>query len=302
MKKKHFIYSAIAGVLFSAILYTWTLPQSYYQEISIKFSASNSPLVEVEIEGSLYPIAIDLGSKFQLTLNQKAMPHIHQKKSQGTVTWKDFRGKSYEAPSFIIPKITIDTLVLTDVVAKEERKDFLSNVTLWENSQDSNTITNEKLGALGRPLLERFNLLLDFGNSRIIASNSLQKLKKAGFHLDKMVKMPLEEGRGIIISVNTDLGVKKFDIDTGATINYIRASLLKNMKCDSGQYGMDTFTTSKFVMNEKDFGAVTLNLLDITPELTEMDGCLGMSFLKNHIVYIDYQNKYLYIGENQFEE
>lgn len=275
--------------------------KSYYHIIPVKFSPSSAPLIEVEIEGQLYPIAIDLGSKFQFALNQNVLVNIN-KKSHGAARWKDAKGNSYESVSYVIPKIKIGDLVLTNLVTKENPKDFISNVTLWENTQSQTDVVYEKLGSLGRPLLEKFNLLLDFSNSRIIASNSLKKLKKAGVDVKKMVKVPLENGRGIIINVNTDLGIRKFDLDTGATLNFVRASLLQNKECKRGPYGMDVFTTSKFVINKKDFGKVTLHLLEITPELHEMDGCLGMSFLKNHTVYIDYQNKVVYIGERCFNK
>jgi hypothetical protein len=299
MRKKNLIYSVIGGVFLIVVIYSsfrGVLSKSYHQQIAVKFSPSNCPIIEVAIEGNLYPIVVDLGSKFQFTLNQDVLATIH-KQEMGTVQWKDIRGSSYEAPSHILPKINIGDLVLTNIVTREDPKDFISNVILWDDTPNRKEVLNKKVGTLGRPLLEKFNLLLDFQNSRIIVSNDLKKLGQAGFDIESMAKVPMENGRGIIFNVNTDLGIKKFDLDTGATINVVRASLLENKECKRGPHGLDTFTTSKFIVDKTDFGKVTLHLLDVTPELHELDGCIGMRFLKDHVVYIDYQHKILYIGK-----
>lgn len=50
--------------------------------------------------------------------------------------------------------------------------------------------------------------------------------------------------------------------------------------------GFQVFTTQKFFIGDKEFGAKDLFLYDIAPELKEIDGMLGMDFLEKHIVYI----------------
>jgi hypothetical protein len=287
------------GILVTSSILTFTCfytHKSYYQRIPVTFSTSNIPLIEAEIEGKRYRLALDLGSKFQLSLYRELLTEI-PKKNNGVSKWKDFRGNSYEGTSYFIPKIKIGNLTLSNIVANEESDDFIANVTIWNNTG----ITREKLksGDIGRPILEKFNLLLNFQDAEIIACNNPQKLKKLGFDLSEMEKMPLEEGRGLIIKVNTDLGMKNIDFDTGATKSVLRSSNVEGQEELEEQYGMKKFTTSKLVIGNKDFGETLFYLCEITPELHEIDGMLGMDFLKKHVVYFDYPNRVVYIGESK---
>jgi hypothetical protein len=250
------------------------------------------PLIKVEIDGDIYPIVIDLGSKFSLSLDKKTLTKLN-KKNHGVVEWRDLKGNYYHSNAYILPKIQVGDLAWNDVIANEELEDFLSNTTLWNTHE---TIPNDKVGYLGRPLLLRYKLLIDVANSLLVISNDQNKLSEMGYEIKKMIKVPLEEGAGIILKVETDIGIQKYGIDTGATINLARASLFSDK--EQGQdKGMRTYSSQRCVIGDHDFKKTMFYLIDITPELKDIDGCLGMDFLKNHVVYIDYPNRTAYIAD-----
>lgn len=263
--------------------------------MQVKFSISDDPMVDVEIDGNLYPIGISPGLKFPMNLDRKIITNIN-KKPYGKVQWKSITGVSFEASSYTIPKIKIGDLVWTDVITTEVSEESVGNVTLWKNLDTTKTY-NKYVGELGRPFFEKYNILFDFSHEKIIISNDYKKMKQEGYDLEKMVKIPLQDGRGIILSAATDLGIRNFDIDTGSTLNIIRTSLLQGKECKPELHGLDTFTTSKFIVSGNDFGQIMLYSYELPTELHEIEGTLGMSFLNDHIVYFDYKNRVVYIDK-----
>ncbi|MGE5195809.1 MAG: hypothetical protein ACM3JI_00585 [Anaerolineae bacterium] len=301
MRKKY--YFGIAGcsiiVAFFILWHGFTISPSFTQ-IPVTFTSFDTPLLASEIEETKYLLKFDLGSKFQLSLNKDILASITDKKPYCVAKWRDIKGNFYESPSYLVPKIRVGDLILTEVIVKQEDDIYVTHTTLWKDSKDERKFENKDAGTLGRPLLEKTNLLLDFSNSKIIACNTKQKLKEMGFLLDEMAQVPIEtDAKGIIVKVNTDAGTLKLVLDTGATITLIRSSLLQAQACKRDERGFLTFVTSRFVMGKKDFGRKNLFLYDITPELHEIDGILGMDFLKNHVIYIDYPNKVIYVGDRQ---
>jgi hypothetical protein len=74
---------------------------------------------------------------------------------------------------------------------------------------------------------------------------------------------------------------------------------LQDQECATDERGFSFFNTRKFSIGNNDFGSKNLFLYDIVPELQEIDGLLGMDFLKNHVVYIDYKSRTVYIQDNK---
>ena len=79
----------------------------------------------------------------------------------------------------------------------------------------------------------------------------------------------------------------------------MRSSIFQGIGIKNEKHGFPIYTTSMFEIGSKNFGSMNLYLFDITPELHEIDGVLGMDFVKNHVIYIDYKDKVLYIGNSK---
>jgi len=300
MKKKSIICIGVVLFLISAIGTGWDLlkKKTYYVPMPTKVSIANIPLIEVDIQNAKYLLKMDLGSKFQLTLSEHVLDQLN-KKNAGTLLGRDMYGNAYETPAYLIPLIKIGDFSWVDVMVNRESNDFTSKTTLWVDTNKSKDYFEDRMGTIGRGLLEKRNLLLDFHNSIIFISNDIKRLKKSGYFLEEFRKCSFEIGRtGLILIINTDVGKIRFSLDTGSTVSFIRSSFLPNDISKKKKHGLSFVITSKFEMAGKDFGNMHLYLQDITPELSEIDGILGMDFLKNHIVYIDYQDKVIYVGDS----
>lgn len=301
MKKIRVVYIGVLLFIITIMGLMWYSfrIKTYYVQIPTKLSIASVPLIEVDIQDEKHFLKIDLGSKFQLTLNKRIINQLN-KKNAGTLLSRDMHGNSYEAPAYLIPMIKIRDLSFKDVMVNEESDDFIVNTTFWTDPNRSKDSFENQIGAVGRGLLKNRHLLLDFYNSRIIISNDIKQLKRAGYHLKEFNKCLFEVGRtGAIVTVNTDIGKAKLSIDTGSTVSFIRTSFLSNDTSENKKYGLPIVTTSTFEIAGKDFGTMDLYLQNITPELSEIDGILGMDFLKTHVVYIDYQDKIVYVRDSR---
>ena len=90
--------------------------------------------------------------------------------------------------------------------------------------------------------------------------------------------------------VNNKQGVKKFLLDTGATLSVYRES--DSQSSDSIRFRMN--------IEGYDFGGWDFLPYPITSDLaSELDGVLGIDFFKTHVICFDFQEKYLYIHKTK---
>ncbi len=297
MRVKPFTYLLVAAFLiFSFVGWYYYNNKNYHTQLSIQYTPANIPITRIGIEDKTYFFEIDLGSKFPLTLRKSLLEEINYKKFHGTGNWKDAKGNAYEAPSYLVPKIKLGNQILNEVLIQQEDDDYLFNTTLWDEENKGKNIVHSQYGSIGWPLLTKNNLLIDLQNSTIILSNDTGKLKEAGYNLNELTAVPIElTSIGIILQAKTDLGTQRFLLDTGSTLNLIEAHLVENQKCTLEKHGLSLFTTSFFILNNQDFGRLDLHPYPITPTLG-INGILGIPFLKDHIVYLDFSSKVAYLG------
>lgn len=299
MRKNFFITAGI--LILTAPFLFWYLPffnQKYHFQIPTQFSAHGIPLIEIKIQGHEYPLEMDLGSKFQLALYKNILDLL-DKTPREPLVCRDIAGRSYETPAYALSSIEVAGMVMDNVVVKEESMDYVFNTIFSENSKKSIEEGLYTAGTLGSALFSDKNLLLDFNNSVFFISNDIQDLITHGYDLKKFVKVPyISSKHFIIVNVETELGMARLVLDTGSTVCFIRSSFASHLVPQGKRSGLPFITTSKFEMSGKDFGPMNLCLYDICSELSEMDGLLGMDFLKNHVIYIDREYKQLYIKKS----
>lgn len=283
-------------LLFSS-LYVFLHKKSYHIPIAIKYNFSNIPVIDITIENRSLPIAIDLGSHHSLALKEEYLKDIINKEKNTVIEWYNIRGKKNLSPSFLLFKIEIGNVTFQDVkvieISKEMAEDSIIGTIEMNKNEFKGNVKNA--GYIGRTLLQKFNFLMDFPNQKMILSNDLNKIKKEGFCLEKCEKVPFEITlAGITILVKTDIGMRRFLIDTGCT-----KSLIRN-KNQIDKVSLDNIlTTSKFLIEKTDFRDQDLLLFPLPDDLNEIDGIIGMDFLNKHMLYFDFPNKLIYIDKNQ---
>ena len=246
--------------------------KKYFERIPVTFNSHDNPIIDVSIQGNVYPLKLDLGSFIPFSLSEEILQNIHKTK-YGTSKWHDFRGKQYESPVYTIPEIKIGCLTFTRAFANRDSEDFHANATF-----DGPAL--QLPGVIGLPILGKYNLFLDFPHASIYASNDHLSFK-AGLLSEKLLAIPFTvHPDGIIFSVETDRGAYRLLLDTGATFTVIR--------------GPHSGFTEKFCIMGHDFGERSIKALDVNPQF-DFDGAIGMDFLYEYPIFIDYSNRIVFI-------
>jgi hypothetical protein len=151
-------------------------------------------------------------------------------------------------------------------------------------------------GRIGRDLFLGKNLFLDFKNYTMVACN---QLKDIPYKTLKLVALPFKNtSNGFVLTAETDMGQRAFMLDTGATVSVFKPEAVKEHLVKQ-QNGMQCIVTSKFIMNGVNLGPRNLYLLEMDEAFKEIDGILGMDFLKEYWVYLDFAKEMAYIGKNE---
>ncbi len=285
MKK---LISVITIIIFISAIYLIKIEsvESHNHIIPIEhINEYKIPCASIKIEDKSYLVEIDLGSKTALSLHENVLRKI-KKDPCGTSRRMDFLGNKYETPQYSIHNVRVGSYFLKKTLVKEESLEFsLKNSVIGEAG------VKESVGRIGREFFEDKNLFLDFRHRVFMISHKLKDISKNGYEYKNLTAVPFQNTKkGIIFEITIDAGVKKLAIDTGATITAIRNS-------GNEQKKLETFQTSQFVMNGVDFGPRKIYLLNITPLFEGIDGFLGMDFLNEHVVYLDFTKQVAYIGK-----
>jgi hypothetical protein len=121
--------------------------------------------------------------------------------------------------------------------------------------------------------------------------------------LQQLVKVPFHFDRGaMLVQAETDIGKLNLAFDTGASLTLVRSSFVKDLTSQKDFRGLFFCTISHFAIGGRNFGKLDLYPFDVVPQFQKMDGILGVDFLKNHVIYIDYKDKIIYIGDHKAPE
>lgn len=251
---------------------------------------SYKPLIKLGIQGKNYRIMLDTGSSHPLDLHTRALEKIQDKEFMQIVPYYDLHGTKYPVSQFRIPEITLDcNLRLNQITAYEENIDFLTKGTNAGRPRSFFGKMKNQLGLflidgrLGWPSFEEIVSLFDFPHNSLFLAKNIQALEKEKiFSPEDFIQIPLELSRcGPVLSLQTNLGIKKFLLDTGSSHSVYRESDLQ----------LGHKISFSMIIGDWDFWPYP-----ITSDLSEeIDGVLGIDFFKSHVICLDFQKKHIYI-------
>jgi hypothetical protein len=224
------------------------------------------------------------------------------------------RGRTYESDVYELPKIRIGELSIFPVPAAEESSEFLKDATLKQKEGER---SSDDSGKLGLYVFKSFNLLLDCAHFFLAACDSLDTLRKQGCSISTFVEAPLLLDRhSIDFEVMTQAGPLRCMLDTGCTGNMlnknVEASDQDHMLIDLAHlHGKppefnpenkdllvcnleDEWEADPFQINGTEFGPVSFVKMQSPLGL---DAVLGMEFIEDHLIFIDFSNKKIYFAK-----
>lgn len=259
------------------------------------FPFSSSPLTKITIEGKQYTLLIDTGSSHALDLHKRVLDEIQEKEFIQITRYFDLQGTPYPVSKFQVPEVTLDrNLRLNKLIVHEENIDFLTKGTNAGRTRSFWGKIREQLelffidGRIGWPSFEQTACFFDFQNASLFLAKNIEILREEGILvLENFIKVPLDFSKcGPVLSAQTEQGVKKFLLDTGAS-----QSVYKEPNLQSKEVTHLTLNIGGCELDCWDFWPYPM-----TSELIrELDGILGIDFFKSHRICFDSQGGYIYI-------
>ncbi|MBM3198400.1 MAG: hypothetical protein FJZ58_03995 [Chlamydiae bacterium] len=248
-------------------------PTEYFTRIPVTFNLAHFPVVDVQVEGAIYPMIVDLGGEW-VQLSQRVLRDL-RKTSVGVKTWEDYFGNPYVSPLYKISGMAIQDLFLIEVETTPLSEEFL-------DATSSSYFCHRPLGLIGCSLLERYNLLLDFPHQAIYACKEVSSLQQKGLLSSHLLVIPFDTyGTRILLSVEVDSKPVHLLLDTGFTNTTL----------------FDFFSSKarSFCIGGHDFGEQPIASAQTHSLTRREDGYLGMDFLCKYPLFIDYQKKQIVI-------
>jgi hypothetical protein len=260
----------------------------HYAKIPVYyFPFRDSPMLDVKIEWKTYHLFFDSGTNECIELRARVLNELNKKQRDGVAQFTTLRGGFYETAQFLIPTMKIINCKYFRVPVRQEN---LQHKLTGSRIGKLNVPSVQKElqyvdGKIGMGMLESMCLFLDLPNSFIyIAEDEAALYKEKSFSLKNFVKVPLLAGDRPILSFDTEKGTRRFLLDTGATHSILRDSEELYWKA------IEHLSINGIDLGPQEF--ITLNIA----EDAEMDGILGIDFLRKHSVFLDMKNKKACVG------
>lgn len=257
-----------------------------------KFSELQTPCVDVAIGDTRFVAELDLGLRADATLNRDLLEQIADKSFVKKRSMYSWQGNEYSENVYKVPQIKIGGISFHRPRIQEENKAFLQDAVFVKEGDKK---PSRELGRLGWQLFYNTNLFLDFKNSRVAFSDSIETIEKQGYPVKTFAKTPLLLERGLVeFEATSGNRVVRCFLDTGATWNIFH---LENHE-SVDQLMWDAKNVSElpsFQIGGRDFGPLTAHHLPIRLPI-EVEAIIGMDFLCDKVVFIDFRNKLLYFS------
>lgn len=289
--------------------------KNYFVPLKISaFSRANIPQLDVEIENKNISTKLDLGWGGGI----RVPPEIFQTlKNKSFIRKEDsfgLRGKTYECSIYEVPEIHIGKMKIFPMRIAEENLEFVEDGILKKGERD---IPEDSLGRLGWYVFAPFNVLIDCDHYAIVICDSLKTLEQQGYPIKTFTEAPLLLDRDSIdFEALTEAGPLRCVLDTGATWNLLNKDLQKQAQ-DHRHIDLDhthgrlhefnpenedllvfnteeRWETKTFQVSGQEFGPVNFVRMQSPVGL---DAVLGMEFIDNHLIFIDFQNKKIYFSK-----
>ncbi len=320
------ILVVVAGLL----LYKWKFAtpvstriremKGYFFPFSIEQCDHRIPFLQVSLDGYAFLAQLDLGADEYLACDLDLLNQIQNKQLYRQSVFYGMQGKKYESPVYIVKDFEMGPLIFRELTAKQTNPEFQADSVLgtsggedhWEGSATNSSNRRLCQGSIGWRLFDEMSLLLDCKKKLVACCDGLETLAQKGYDVQGVISTELLLDRDLVeFYATTEQGPLRCMLDTGSTFNLFNRNLEKGQKSfllnpdnidqlalvnpqNEKQLMFDpehTKEVSSFSIAGKDFDAVSFYSVNL---IYEIDAVIGMEFLEEHIVLIDFPRKKIY--------
>ncbi len=259
--------------------------------LPLQFSTQGFPIASIQIQGHTIPLIFDTGaSRTSLSLSKNIVKKLNLKitPTNKKACFHDDTGKKTCLKIYNIPKIKIGQSTMLNVPCQLMDK-------LWGGHYDEGFKWFEaaRNGVIGRDLLQKFNVLIDYKQSKVIFTKLGQY--PTGYSVKKWMSVPFTK-KTFVINAKINGSNVNLILDTGANSSIMKSTAKisvekkscaskNNLTCQyfktkSFQIGGHQILTTKFVLQKDNFPF--------------FDGLLGTNFFKKNLVFLDFKQMRVY--------
>lgn len=255
----------------------------FFVSVPVTFSTFNTPGLNIEIEERSLLAKLDLGFEGDLAIEKKILDAIASKEWIGEKIMYGVHGKEYKEKRYRVPKVKMGSLTFSPPIVQEENAEFLTDATFIQNPEDE--VLRQEVGRVGWELFANACLFLDMRKGRIAVCDSIDSFKKEGYSIESFTKTPLLLERDLVeFEAMTPQGALRCVLDTGSTWNVLNETPGDIIECAS------------LKIEGIDFGPTPFHQMPIRIPI-KIDAILGMEFLKDNLVFLDFVKKEVYFAK-----
>lgn len=299
MNKKFLKIFILGLVIFLSIwAYKGIYKRPYFIPVAIEgYTYGHLPYVQVNIEGWEYCLVLDLGYAGEATLAYGGLAEIRGKVFEKTVITGGFLGTKYKQNIYRIPELKIHRMKFDSVLLEEESTELHIDSALDQATVDLPEFT---AGALGSLLFRNTCLCIDLYSSMMAFSDSFETVKRELKPVHPFVAVPFQFINGWIeFDLETSEGKLHCMLDTGSTRNHIDSPNVENIPIKD--FSKNEKQLQIVQIGNRDFGPITFSPIPLKYP-TKIDAILGVEFLLEHIVVIDFIKHELYIRRTVYQD
>jgi hypothetical protein len=246
---------------------------------------SDQRFIEIQVDGHQYLALIDTGSAFSM-IRKDALNEVLNKSYICDSEYIGITGKKYTTADFKISSVKIGDFY-TETVFKEEDENFWTEgcatgvFSFIESAKIYLMYQVRREALLGVDLFQKFACLFDFPHSSIFLAADISDLIG---NLSEFCAIAFEMGKaGVILTLQTALGEKRFLLDSAATTSLIRSS--------------PPYRTLLTKLSTKSIHLGTWRLVEtnLASEFDDIDGILGIDFFKKNMIGLSFESNMAYI-------
>ncbi|MGD0665104.1 MAG: hypothetical protein ABSA17_05175, partial [Rhabdochlamydiaceae bacterium] len=260
---------------------------AYYVPLKVEvFTEGKVPCFNVEIENNKLLFRLDLGSDGYISILDEFLLKIKDKTFFNTKSTCGLKGNIYTNDVYDIPKMKLGPITFSPMRLSKEDAQF-NEETLFNFKRDPSLPVIA--GTIGWRIFNQTALLLDLGCSTIALCNSIETFKNQGYSVEKFTKVPMLDDRELIeFEIMTSKGPLRCVLDTGCTINFLNSNKVKGKTFSKIVRKEKNYKKiSSVKINDREFGPIEFCKIPIKLPF-HVDAILGMDFLTNHVVFIDF--------------
>ena len=262
-----------------------------------QFGVGGMPCFDVEIGQKKVVFGLDLGLDADLSATKELTQNIKDKSFVKTVSMNGIRGGIYEENIYQVPSFKIGRLTTHNRFLNEENAAWEQESTII-HKKDPNVL--HPPGRMGWRLFLGITVFLDLKNGKMILAASIEDFFKKKHSLEGFTKTAFLIDHGFIEFIGqTPQGPLRCILDSGCTSNLIHGEnlndepLAKLITDESRFIQVDLFSIGGY-----NCGPITFRPIPIQFQ-TPVNVILGMEFLLNHQVFIDFPHQEIYFSSSE---